>query len=421
MEYSRAYKRYVVALLLVVYTFNQTDRAIFGFLMEPIKRELSLTDSQLGFLAGPALVLFYATLGIPIARFADRRQRVSIIAIAVALWSGIVICSAAVGSFLQLALVRVGVGVGEAGFSAVAQSVIGDYHSSNDRPRALSIFMLALPLGALVSNLMGGWANALYGWRAAFILAGVPGLLLAILVKTTIREPPRGSVAGSHALLPAPALRVVFRTLWTRRSLRHLSLAMVLMNAVGACFFTWIPTFFVRAHHMASGELGAWLAIAVSAGGALGTWLGGLVPIRLAPQDQRVQVRIVAVSALLCAPLLVAVLMSTRQDWALSLYIPACALLFFYVALSFSLLQGLSTASTRATLTATVILGQTLLAGAGLQLVGILSDGLSLRLGIDSLRWSLVGISVLVLWAAVHFWICGRTLRDDLRLACSGV
>jgi hypothetical protein len=248
----------------------------------------------------------------------------------------------------------------------------------------------------------------------------VPGLMLALLVKATIREPPRGSTAAPDAARPLPSLRCVFRTLWTRRSLRHLGLAMILMNTVGACFLTWIPTFFVRAHHIATAELGVWLAIAMSAGGGLGTWLGGVVPMRLSPDDQRVQVRIVAVSALLCAPLLVAVVMSPHRDWALALYVPVCALLFFYVALSFSLLQGLSTASMRATVTAAVILGQTLLAGAGLQLVGMISDGLSLRVGNDSLRWALVVISLLVLWAAAHFWTCGRTLRDDLRLACTG-
>jgi len=417
---SSAYKRYVVALLLVIYTFNQTDRAIFGFLMEPIRRDLGLSDSQLGFLVGPALVLFYATLGIPIARLADRRARVTIIAIAVALWSGIVTCTAAAGSFFQLTLCRVGVGVGEAGFSAVAQSVIGDYHPSQDRARALSIFMLGLPLGALLSNLLGGWANAHLGWRAAFILAGAPGLVLALLVKTTVREPPRGLSTEREEVPAIPTLRVVFETLWTCRSLRHLSLAMVLMNAVGACFLTWMPTFFIRIHQIGTAELGVWLAIAMSAGGSVGTWLGGFLPNRMSPDDARAQVRVLAVSAFVCAPLLVTTLAVPDRLWALVLYIPVCALLFFYVGLSFSLLQALSNASTRATVTAVVILGQTLLAGASLQVVGMASDGLAPRFGDGSLRWALIAMSLPAFWAAAHFWACGRTLRDDLRWVCSG-
>src|SRR5262249_7833455 len=160
------YKRYVTLILLVVYVFNQTDRAIFGFLMEPMKRDLHLTDSQLGFLAGPALFLFYALLGVPVARMADGSHRVNIMSIAMGLWSAIVMLTAAAGKFWHLALTRIGVGVGEAGFSAIAIAVIADYHSAAERARALSIFMLALPFGAVVSSLTAGWINEAYGWRA---------------------------------------------------------------------------------------------------------------------------------------------------------------------------------------------------------------------------------------------------------------
>src|SRR5688572_11334509 len=144
------YKRYVTVLLLIVYIFHRTDSTIFGFLMEPIKRELGLSDTELGFLAGPALVLFYATLGVPMARWADRSHRVNIMALAITLWSGIVTLSSMVTTFWQFALARVGVGIGEAGFSAIAQSVVSDYHSAKERTRAISTFMLAIPLAGVV-------------------------------------------------------------------------------------------------------------------------------------------------------------------------------------------------------------------------------------------------------------------------------
>ena len=218
--YSKFYKRYVTTLLLFVYVFNQLDRLVFIILMEPIKREFSLTDTQLGFLGGPALVLLYSFLGIPVARWADRGRRITIMTAAIALWSAIATLTAAVHQFWKLALVRVGVGVGEAGFSAVAVSVISDYESDANRARALSSFMLAYPIAGLISNLLGGWINQLYGWRPVFVISGLPGILLALLMAATVREPPRRRAPASENL-SCPPLRVVLSTLWQRRSLRH--------------------------------------------------------------------------------------------------------------------------------------------------------------------------------------------------------
>ena len=177
--YSKPYKLYVTTLLLLVYVFNQLDRRVFDILMEPIRREFSLTDAQLAFLEGPALVLLYSLLGVPVARWADRGRRVRIMTVAIALWSAIATLTATVHQFWALALVRVGVGVGEAGFSAVAVSVIGDYESDAERARAISKFMLAFPIAGLISNLLGGWINQLYGWRPVFLMTGLPGILLA--------------------------------------------------------------------------------------------------------------------------------------------------------------------------------------------------------------------------------------------------
>jgi MFS family permease len=416
--YSNNYKRYVTVLLLLVYIFNQVDRAIFGIVMEAIKREFALSDTQLGFVGGFALFFFYALLGIPVARWADRSHRVNIMSAAIALWSGVVTISAAVTSFWQFALARVGVGIGEAGFSAVAQSVLTDYHpnSSAERTRALSIFMLALPLGPAVSNLMGGWINEGYGWRAAFLAAGAPGLLLALMMKLTVREPPR-TLSGRQADAPAvrPPLSAVFATLWRRRSLRHLTVGMTLLTLITGGVLGWQAPFFIRSHGMSTGELGTWLAINAGVGGSIGVWLSGNLSRRFRMDDERRQAQFLAAISVLAWPLLLALFLSPLKTSALLLSFAATLLVNFFFAPSFSLVQALSTPSMRATVVAVVILSQTLVAGAlGLQFIGIVSDALTGRFGEDALRWSLVALTPAALWAGLHFWLAARSIKQDL-------
>jgi MFS transporter, Spinster family, sphingosine-1-phosphate transporter len=415
--YSQSYKRYITVLLLVVYIFNQIDRAIFGILMEPIKREFMLTDTQLGFLAGPALALFYALLGIPIARWADRSHRINIMAAAIALWSIIVTFSAAVQTFWQFALARLGVGIGEAGFSAVAQSVIGDYHHATERTRALSVFMLALPLGAASSYLLGGWVNELYGWRAVFIVCGIPGLILAVLMKITVREPRRNGPALNPAqcLAQPPPLRSVFALLWQRRALRHLAIAMTLLTLITGGVLGWKAAFFIRLHGMSTAQVGSWMALIVGAGGGFGTWLSGHLTRALKIEDERKQTGMLAASAVLAWPILLAALTWPDRSGALCLLLVAIVVLHLFFAPSFSLVQGLCSANVKATMVSIVIFFQILFAGViGLQLTGLLSDSLTATFGVEALRWAMVLMTPAALWAGVHFWLASRSIRNDL-------
>lgn len=419
--YSLCYKRYVVALLLLVYVFNQTDRIVFGFLMESIKGDLALSDTQLGFLAGPALALFYCILGVPIARLADRSHRVNIMSIAIALWSGVAALTATVGTFSQLVLTRIGVGIGEAGFSAIAQSLIADYHATPERTRALSIFMLGIPLGVVASFLLGGWFNQAYGWRATFIAAGVPGLILAVLMKWTVREPPRGGVGtGSNRVLetpPQPPLRQLGRVLWQRRALRHLAFATALANTVGAGVITWIPALLMRNHGMSSGELGTWLALIVGVGGSVGTWLGGYLTSRCGVRDKRIKVRLVAFATALVPPIIVMSLWSPSTAWTLWLLLPSQVLMFFFFGPTVALVQELSASNMRATMASVFLLIQVLAGGMiGVLLLGVLSDAFTPMLGSAgaALKWSMTLVSLLAWGAAAHFWMAGRTMRQDL-------
>ena len=417
--YSQSYKRYVTGLLLVVYVLNRADATIFGFLMEPIKQDLGLSDGQLGFLAGPALVLFYATLGIPVARLADRSSRVNIMSIAIALWSGIVTLSAAVANFWHFALARIGVGIGEAGFSAVAQSLITDYHRSAERTRALSIFMLGIPLGKVVSSLGAGWINQLYGWRMVFVVAGIPGIVLALLMKWTVREPLRTSNDPLVAVREdQPSLRSVFTTLWRQRAVRHLAVGTGLANIVCFSMLAWTPAFFVRNHAMATGELGTWLAFVSGVGGSLGIWLGGNLSSRPGSQDWRVRLRLIAAATALITPVAVMTLWISPKEAALLILLVGYILMFFFFGPAFSLVQELSGVNMRATTASIFILIQALAGGViGIQMLGVLSDVLTQRLGSSALalRWSMTLINLLALWAAVHFWRAGQWIVKDAR------
>ena len=414
---SNAYKRYVVLLLLLIYTANQTDRSVFSFLMEAVKRDLSLSDTQLGFVAGPSLVLLYSLLGIPIARWGDRSQRTNIMSAAVGAWSCATGLFAVVGSFWQLSAAQIGIGIGEAGFSAIAISVIGDYYSNAaERGRALSIFMLGVPLSGIATSLLAGWINQAYGWRAVFILAGLVGMPLMILMKATVREPPRRQQSTFDPLEGSrPSLGAVLRVIWSRPALRHLALGQCLASVVG--FGTnWLPPFFVREYGMSTGELGNWFAVIYGLGGSCGIWLSGYLPSLYRAQNECIEARFTAVATALITPVLLIALWCPSKEIALMILVPCQALLYFYMAPNVALIQTLAPARMRATIASVFFLVQMIAGGViGTQLIGVLSDAMTFSLGSASaLRWSLALCSLVALWAAAHFWWVGRFARQEI-------
>ena len=418
---SSDYRRYATTLLLLVYVFNQLDRGVFNILMEPIKREFALSDTQLGFATGPALVILYSALGVPVARWADRRPRVVIMSVAIALWSLVTVWTATVSQFWQLALARVGVGIGEAGFSAIAISVIGDYENDLSRARAISNFMLAIPSAFLMSDLIGGWVSQLYGWRWVFLIAGAPGIALSLLMWLSVREPPRRE-AAILADPVRPTLRVVLSTLWQRRSLRHLAIAQafanIALNAIG-----WVYVFFVRGHGMTTGELGSWLGVIDGVGPFIGIWLSGLLASRLATHAPAMSARLMAYAAALVAPLALIMLWCPSKHGALVAYFLLTVPTYFFLGPTQGLLQDLVGPSMRATTSSVFILIQLVAGGViGIQLVGFLSDVLTPFAGdsTSALRWSMALGSLATVWAALHFFRAGRFIEEDWAAARRG-
>ena len=413
--FSPAVRNYALGVLVVVYTFNFIDRQILSILLEPIKQDLGLSDSALGMLTGFAFALFYATLGIPIARFADRSNRRNLIAWALAIWSAMTAVSGLAQNFWHLLLARIGVGVGEAGCSPPAHSMLADYFPTENRATALGIYSLGIPFGILFGFIAGGWLNEFFGWRVAFFIVGVPGLLLAILVRFTLREPPRGMAEGRVADEEQPTIMETFRFLWSKRSFRHMAVGGGLTAFVGYGVITWVPSFLIRSYGMSTGDVGTYLGLILGIPGGIGIALGGYLADRYGARDTRWYLWIVSVALIASTPLFFGVYLSSTAFASLMFLILPILLGNFYQATTFSQTQGLVSLRMRSVAAAVLLFILNMIGlGAGPQAVGILSDILQPSYGDESLRYALLILSTVQIWAAYHYYQAGKSLKDDL-------
>jgi MFS family permease len=406
--------RYVLAMLTLVYTFSLLDRGLIILLLQPIKEDLHLSDTNLGFLTGIAFGLFYATLGVPIARWADRGNRVTIASLALTLWGCTVMLCLFVGNFIQLAAARVAAGVGEAGCMPPTYSLLGDYFpGSRERMRAMTVYMLATPLALLTSFILGGWLNERYGWRVAFFFMGMPALLVTALLKLTVSETRLQS--GRAAVRVAPSIVFVLRTVWGQRSTRHLGLGIISLFTMGLGLSPWYAAFMIRSHGMSTSELGVWLGAIFGLGGILGISTGGYVVNRWFAGDERGQLRLSAVIIGSLVPCFAAFLLLAQKYQALIALVPLIIVCNFIFGPMFALLQRLVSDSIRATTLSIIMLLANLIGmGIGPQVVGLLSDLLKPLLADNSLRIAMLAMSSVSLGAAYFFWRAGDTVAEDL-------
>ena len=415
---SPAYKRYALGAMAAVYMLHFVDRGLTMLLLQPIKEDLQLSDTQLGFLTGIAFGLFYATLGVPIARWADRGNRVTIIALAIGVWGMTVMACLFVTNYIQLVFARIAAAVGESGCKPPAYSLIGDYFPEPAaRTRAMAIYISGGSLSSLVSLILGGWLNELYGWRMTFFLMGIPGLLLAVLVKLTLIEP-RAQVNSPRAQeRPFPSMRTVLITMWRQRSCRHLTVAITLAYTMGLGLGPWYAAFMMRSHGLGTRELGLWLGLIFSLGNMAGILIGGYVAGRWFADNERAQMRVSAVTFASLVPFFAAFLTLPEKHQALFALIPLVIVWGFFLGPAYALMSRLVADEMRATMMAVVMLLANLIGmGIGPQVVGILSDLLMPLLGTDSLRYAMLIMSFVALWAGYHFWRVGRTVREDLAM-----
>lgn len=294
-------------------------------------------------------------------------------------------------------------------------SLVGDYFgAAGERTRAMATYWLAAPLSALISFMVGGWLNEGYGWRATFFIMGIPGLLLAVLVKLTIREP-RHFHALRREKPQLPRFTAVLAALWGQPSSRHLSVAVILYYMLGLGLAPWYAAFMMRSYSMGTAELGTWLGLIWSLSGALGLVLGGYVATRWLANDERRQMRFNAWMIALLAPCYGFFLLAPNKQQALIALVPLAIVSNVFFGPTFALMQRLVKDDMRATTLAVVMLLANLIGmGVGPQIVGIASDLLRPSLGEDSLRYAMLGMSSLACWGGYHFWLVGRTVRTDL-------
>lgn len=404
-------------ILLIVYIFNFIDRQIVNILAEPIAKDLKLSDTQIGLMTGLAFALFYTVLGLPIARYADRpgTSRPRLIAVALAIWSAMTALCGLAQNFVQLLLARIGVGVGEAGCTPAAHSLISDLVPKERRASALGFYALGIPIGTVLGMIIGGQLVDILGWRQAFMIVGLPGVAMAVIVWFVLKDP-RHRVQQSSATHPAdlPA-RDALRSIFSSRAL-----VLLLIAASSAAFLsygkvTWATIFFQRTHGLTPGQVGLYFGIVNGAGGILGTWLSGKIADRYGATKRQHVLTAAAIGMLLVAP--TAILGYAAGDWRIALF-----LLFFptflgslYYGPTYSSVQGLVTPQARAMASAVLLFFQNLIGlGLGPLLFGMLSDVLKPSLGDDSVRWVLYIAASMSVIPAYFFWRCSLRLDEEL-------
>ncbi|MBA3459673.1 MAG: MFS transporter [Deltaproteobacteria bacterium] len=412
---SRRYRYYVLGVLVVVYTMNFLDRQILGILAAPIKKELDLTDGQLGLMGGLAFAMLYSTLGIPIAWLADRSSRKKIIAWSLGIWSGFTaLCGLATG-FWQLFLARIGVGIGEAGGVAPSYSMIGDYFPKEQRARALSVFSLGIPIGSGCGILFGGLIAASINWRYAFIIVGGAGLLLAPVLYLTVKDPRRGGeAAAGQPVVKPPAFMEVFRLVTRKKTFWLMALGAAMSSICGYGVAFWLPSFFMRSMGLTLVETSWFYGALTFFGGCIGIVGGGMLADKLGAKSRSAYPKIPSIAFLIAMPCFFAAVNTSNLYLAFPLFLIPTALNLMWLGPVLTAVQHLVPAQMRTTASAMFLLINNLLGIAvGYYYFGAVSDAMRPYFGDESLRYAIYSGLGFYLISSVLFALASKTIKRD--------
>ncbi len=414
--FSEKYKWYVLGMLTLVGTLNFFDRQLIVILQEPIKAELDLSDTQLGLMTGLAFAIFYCLVGIPIARYADSNNRRNVVSISLAVWSFMTAITGFVQNFLQILLVRIGVGVGEAGSAPASQAMISDYFKKEDRSVAFAIYATSVYIGLFLGFSMGGILESQIGWRRAFIYLGFPGILLAAYFMRFVKEPPRGYSDPNFVEAPRLKFKEAIQYLFARKTYVYILFASGLHSFVGYAFANWIPSFFIRVHEMSVIQVGLFLAISVGIGGGIGAFSGGFIVKKLVKRDIRWYMWIGIVSIILTIPFSFYTLFTGNRMGAILCYFIPNVLFSLNMGALLTVTQGVVSVEMRAMSSAVYYFVLNLIGiGLGPLFIGILSDYLTPIYGVESLRYSLFIVSVVYLGCIYFYWKAGQHISEDMQ------
>jgi predicted MFS family arabinose efflux permease len=404
----------ILVILLVVSAVAYMDRQILAILIESIRHELDLSDTQAGLLYGFTFAAFFALLGVPIAKRTHRANRSRIIVLSLFVFSTMtVLCGLAV-NYWQLLAARVGVGVGEAGTSPASHAMIADLYPLQRRSGAMAIFATGPHVGILLGFLIGGLLASFVGWRQAFVVAGCLSLAVAVLVRMFLREPAQ-AVPASVGVAPVVSVRSVATALWRHASIRHIFAGAAIGNIATAALTGWLASFLVRSHGWSIGAVGTFLALVLGAIGGAGVVVGGWLADRMGTRAARWRLQVPAIAMLISVPCWAIVFAEVGMPATLIALIIGAALLTFHTGPTFALVQSAVVPSMRPVAAALLLLVVSLIGfGFGPLLIGRLSDMLAATRGVDSLRMALLVVPLLYAWAACHYYAAARALRPDL-------
>ena len=401
--------RVLLSLLLLAYVFNFLDRQILGILAEPIKADLHLTDTEFGAIGGLAFALLYSVLGLPLAYLADRTSRSGVVAASVAVWSAFTaLCGTATG-YLQLFLYRLGVGIGEAGGVAPSYALIADHFPPERRARALAIYSLGIPLGLAGGSLIGAYLAHWVGWRSAFLVMGVAGLILAPILRHFVRDLPRTKPSAAGA-----SIAEVFPLLAAKPSFWLLAFASSSSSLIGYALALWAPAVIMRSFGLEIVATGQFLSSLLLIGGTAGVFAGGWLADRLGTANKAWYARLPAIAWVVSAFAWAAGLMAPNLWIAWPLLLVANAVNILWLGPVITAVQHLAPARMRSTASGSFLLINNLIGlGVGPLLIGRVSDALKGSYGVDALRAAAVGGTIFYLVAAILMFFAASQLRND--------
>lgn len=414
----KRYAWYALGILFTVYTFNVVDRQLLSILVEPIKGDLGLTDTEIGFLTGLAFLSVYTIAAIPIGHFADHKNRTGLITLCSAVWSVMTAVTGMATGFLGLVATRLGVGVSEAGLTPAAYSLIGDLFDSRDRGKAIGIYMTAGPCGVILAGLAVAWLAGTWGWRVAFFTLGGAGLILTVLFASTFKEPVRSKPSNLEFAATGerpPPVREIFRSLMKRRSCRYLFAGFMFKFLVSSAIGVWMPAYFMRFHGLSLVQMSGTVVVILGVGASFGTILGGWMTDKFLSKDSAGYLGVPAGTVLLTIPLYV-VAFNVHSTWlSVSLLAITMALDSTTQPPVLTYLQRLTGGNSRAITLAIFFLAIELIGGGfGPLLVGQLSDTFAASGGLASLRFALLSTLPLLLLGAFLLWRGSYHVRRDL-------
>lgn len=409
------YRNWFLFMLTAAYALNFLDRQLLSILAQPIKAELQLDDTRLGMLGGVYFALFYASLGVPIARLSDRTNRVRLIAGAIAVWSIATATCGLAQRFSHLAISRIAVAIGESAATPPSYSLIADLYPRASRSSATGLFTTGTAVGSAIGLALGGWVGQTYGWRLAFILIGLPGVLVAALILTTLKEPPRGFADGNADQAEPVGLLVALKVLCRSRTFPAIALGIGIASISGYALGFWMPSFMIRSFGLDMAQVGWQVALSGGLGGVLGGATGGWISDRLARLDRRWWLWAPALAFFVNIPLVVLLFNTGSVTVALVLFAAVQFNYHFWGGSGHGMVQSLVGQRMRAVAAASFLLVINLVGlGLGPMVVGMVSDMATQTHGPEALRYALMTTAPVFLVAGLLLLTASTTLRRDL-------